>query len=124
MSPGLLTGVLLLGVGAPPEPAADVPVPGMAAARRDALARYGAGLWQVRRDRLLSAAKSLEAAARQDPDAATPLKELIRVYTLLGREPDAITAFRFSVSSSTACFKAAAAPAGSPVLSSRVARSR
>lgn len=94
MSPGLLTGVLLLGVGAPPEAAADSPAPGMSAARREALARYGAGLWQVRRDRLLSAAKSLEAAARQDPDAATPLKELVRVYTLLGREPDAIRVAR------------------------------
>ena len=57
---------------------------------RDALTRYGAALWQARRDRLLTAAKGFEAAARQDPDATAPLKELVRVYSLIGREPDAI----------------------------------
>src|SRR5204863_9000639 len=68
--------------------------PGSPDARRDALARYGAALWQVRRDRLLSAARSLEAAAKQDPDATAPLKELVRVYSRIGREPDAIRAAR------------------------------
>src|SRR5207237_695598 len=62
--------------------------------RRAARARDGAALWQGRRDRLLSAARSLEAAAKQDPDATAPLKELVRVYSRIGREPDAIRAAR------------------------------
>lgn len=63
-------------------------------ARKDALARYGAGLWQARRDRLLSAAKSHEAAAKSDPDAVAPRRELVKLYGQLGREPDAITMAR------------------------------
>ena len=86
MSAGLIVAVLL-GPGTPP---ADAP----AEARRDALTRYGLALWQVRRDRLLSAARSLETAARQDPDSTAPLKELVRVYTHLGRDPEAIRAAR------------------------------
>jgi tetratricopeptide (TPR) repeat protein len=59
-------------------------------ARKDALARFGAAVWNVRRDRLLTAAKQLEAIAKQDPNAAEPRRELVRVYAQLGREPDAI----------------------------------
>jgi len=87
MSAGLIAAVLL-GAGAPPEG------PAASEAKRDALTRYGVAVWQVRRDRLLSAAKSLEAAARQDPDATAPLKELVRVYSQVGRDPDAIRAAR------------------------------
>jgi tetratricopeptide (TPR) repeat protein len=89
MSAGLIAGVLL-GLGVPPAPGLfDAPEP-----KRDALARYGAALWQGRRERLLTAAKSFEAAAKQDPNAAAPLRELVRVYSLLGREPEAIRAAR------------------------------
>jgi tetratricopeptide (TPR) repeat protein len=92
MSCGLIAAVLL-GTGAPPAaPAADAP--GLSEAKRDALTRYGVAVWQARRDRLLSAAKSLEAAAKQDPDATAPLKELVRVYSQIGREPDAIRTAR------------------------------
>jgi len=59
-------------------------------AHKDAVARFGAAMWNLRRDRLLTAAKQLEAAARQDSSAITPKRELIRVYSQLGREPDAI----------------------------------
>src|SRR5438046_1739310 len=90
MSLGLLAGALVLSLGDPIPDAPATPAAGKSAAQRDALARYGAGIWQARRTRLLSAAKSLEAAARQDPDATAPLKELVVVYIQLGREPDAI----------------------------------
>lgn len=86
MSPGLIAAVLLAA------PGADAPT--LSEAKRDALTRYGVAVWQARRDRLLSAAKSLEAAARQDPDATAPLKELVRIYSQIGREPDAIRAAR------------------------------
>ncbi|MBX9623076.1 MAG: hypothetical protein K2X82_04605, partial [Gemmataceae bacterium] len=81
MIAGLLAAVLTTA------PAADF---APTEARKDALARYGAGLWQARRDRLLTAAKSLEAAAKDDPEATAPKRELVRVYALLGREPEAI----------------------------------
>ncbi len=68
------------------EPAA----PGMTEAHRDALARFGAGIWNLRRERLLTAAKQLEAAAKQDPDAVEPLRELAKLYAQLGRDPEAI----------------------------------
>ena len=44
------------------------------------------GLWQARRNRLLSSIQSLEAAARRDPDSTAALKELIAVYSQIGRE--------------------------------------
>lgn len=93
MLSGVIASAVLLCLGdsgkAPPRSAAS----GMAA-RKDALARYGAGIWQIRRERLLSAAKALEAAAKQDPEAAAPLKELVRVYSQIGRERDAIRVAR------------------------------
>ena len=57
---------------------------------KDAVARFGAAVWNLRRERLLTAAKQLEAAAKQDPSATTPKRELIKVYAQIGREPDAI----------------------------------
>jgi tetratricopeptide (TPR) repeat protein len=59
-------------------------------AHKDALARYGAALWNLRRERLLTAAKQFEAAAKADPDAAEPKRQLARLYAQLGREPEAI----------------------------------
>lgn len=72
-------------VGADPAPTAPA-----AEARKDALAQYGAALWNVRRDRLLSAAKQLEAAAKQDPTSSAPKRELAKLYAQLGRDPEAI----------------------------------
>jgi tetratricopeptide (TPR) repeat protein len=97
MSAGLIVGAVLLTFGADPAPAPGAHPPGASEARKDALARYGAAVWQLRRDRLLSAAKSLEAAARQDPESAAPLRELVRVYSQIGREPEAIRAARRSL---------------------------
>lgn len=57
---------------------------------KDAVARFGAAVWNLRRDRLITAAKQLEDAAKRDPSATVPLKELIRLYSLIGREPEAI----------------------------------
>ena len=57
---------------------------------KDAVARFGAAVWNVRRERLLTAARQLEAVARQEPEAVAPKRELIRVYSQIGREPDAI----------------------------------
>lgn len=81
---GLIVGAVLC-VAAEPAPA-----PGMTEARRDALARYGAAVWNLRRERLLTAAKQLEAAATADPDATAPSKELAKLYAQLGRDPEAI----------------------------------
>jgi len=62
----------------------------VAGAHKDAVARFGAAVWNLRRERLLTAAQQLESAAKTDPGAAAPKRELIRVYSQLGREPDAI----------------------------------
>ncbi|HEX4613437.1 MAG TPA: tetratricopeptide repeat protein, partial [Urbifossiella sp.] len=90
MSPGLIAGVLLLTPAQAPEPA----VASWSPAHRDSLARFGAGLMQARRDRLLTAAKAFEKAAKDEPEATEPLKELVRLYSQIGREPDAIRAAR------------------------------
>lgn len=86
MSPGLIAGVLLAVPAAPPHE--------WTPAHRDAVARYGAGLLQARRERLLTAAAGFEKAAKDDPGSTEPLKELVRIYGQTGREPDAIRAAR------------------------------
>jgi tetratricopeptide (TPR) repeat protein len=85
MVPGLLVA---LAIGAPPTDTSA------AEAHRDAVARYGVAVWNLRRDRLLTAVKQLEEAAKQDPDATAPQRELVRVYSEIGREPDAIRVAR------------------------------
>src|SRR5439155_20417517 len=90
----MFAGIVLLALGAPPGLEVESLPPRIPEARKDALARFGAGLWQARRDRLLTAIKSLEAAAKEDPDSTAALKELISVYAQIGREPDAIRAAR------------------------------
>jgi tetratricopeptide (TPR) repeat protein len=87
MVAGLFVGAVLC-VAAEPE--APPRAPGMAAAHKDALAKYGSAVWNLRRERLLTAAKQLEAAAKEDPEAVEPLRELVKLYAQLGREPDAI----------------------------------
>jgi tetratricopeptide (TPR) repeat protein len=87
----MFAGILLVILASP----LDEPLPATAnESHKDALARYGAGLWQARRERLLTAAKSLEVAAKQDPDSTAALKELVSVYARIGREPEAIRAAR------------------------------
>ncbi|MCI0703923.1 MAG: tetratricopeptide repeat protein [Planctomycetia bacterium] len=87
MLPGLLVGAVLC-AGAEPE--APKSAPGMTATHKDALTKYGLAVWNLRRERLLTAAKLFEAAAKDDPEAIEPLKELVRLYAQLGREPEAI----------------------------------
>ncbi len=85
MIAGLFVGAVLC-AGAEPEPAPR----GVSEAHKDALARYGVAVWNLRRERLLTAAKQLEAVAKDEPDATGPRKELARLYAQLGREPEAI----------------------------------
>lgn len=98
MNPSL---VLALAVAAAPgesdvrpvAPVDRVPAAGPPA-KLDALARYGAGRLGVGRGQLPAAAKDLEAAARADPAAVAPLRDLVAVYTDLGRDPAAIRTAR------------------------------
>jgi tetratricopeptide (TPR) repeat protein len=85
----VITTLLAFCLAQPPQTGPSVPE-----ARKDALARFGTGLWQARRERLLSAIRSLEAAAKADPDSTAALKELIPLHTRLGREPEAIRTAR------------------------------
>lgn len=87
MVPGLLVALAL---AAPP---VDPPLPRLPTAgdaHKDAVTKFGLAAWNARRDRLLTSAAQLEAAAKADPDATAPLRELVRTYTQLGREPEAI----------------------------------
>ncbi len=87
MFTGLFVGLVLCAGAEPAEPDA-------VEAHKDALARYGAALWNLRRERLLTAVRQLEAAAKADPDATEPLKELAKTYAQLGREVEAIRVAR------------------------------
>jgi tetratricopeptide (TPR) repeat protein len=90
MIAGLFVGAVLC-AAEPETPKLTPPAaPGMSEAHRDALARFGAAVWNLRRERLLTAAKQLEGVAKADPDAVEPLKELARLYAQLGREVEAI----------------------------------
>src|SRR5687768_14943333 len=76
--------------GTAAEPEAPKPAPSISEPHKDALAQYGAAVWNLRRERLLTAIKQLERVAKTDPDATEPLKELAQLYAQLGREPEAI----------------------------------
>ncbi|MBN9119867.1 MAG: tetratricopeptide repeat protein [Planctomycetes bacterium] len=92
MIAGLFVGAVLCTAAEPEAPKLSPPLgaPGMSEAHKDALARYGAAAWNLRRERLLTAARQLEAAAKADPEATEPVKELARLYAQLGREVEAI----------------------------------
>ncbi|HXD87706.1 MAG TPA: tetratricopeptide repeat protein [Urbifossiella sp.] len=89
----MLPGLLLFALGSPPSLEA-VEAPHVPESRAEAASHFGAGLWQARRNRLLSSIQSLEAAAKRDPDSTAALKELIAVYSQIGREREAIRAAR------------------------------
>ncbi len=57
---------------------------------KHALTQFGTALWNLRRDRWLSAAQQLEAAMQTEPHATAPPKELAKLYVQLGREPQAL----------------------------------
>ena len=105
MVAGLLVGAVLCAAA---EPDAPKVAPGAMEGHRDALARYGAALWNLRRERLLTAARQLESAAQADPDATEPLKQLARLYAQLGREPDAIRTARKVIAKDPSDFETAA----------------
>ncbi len=62
--------------------------------RREALARYGLGLWKARTDLPSQAIKQYEAAAKADPTAAEPLRPLVKLYAEMGRDAAAIRTAR------------------------------
>ncbi len=100
----LLAGSFALSGAVAAPPALDVPtvpepLPSKAAplsadeeARRDSLTRFGIGLIRARHDQIATAARQFQAAAKQQPTAAAPQKELAKLYAELGREPAAAAA--------------------------------
>lgn len=99
----ILAGSLALSGASAAPPVFDIPpsadpvvkAPPLSAeeeARRDALTRYGIGLLRARHDQIATAAKQFEIAAKQQPTAAAPQKELAKLYAELGREPAAAAA--------------------------------
>lgn len=80
----VLFSIMLLG--------ADLPQ--SAEANREALARYGAARFQFRTDQSRRSTKNLEAAAKLDPLAIAPRRELVGLYIDLGRDAAAIRVAR------------------------------
>ena len=100
MIAGLFVGVVLAAGAEPPAPLT-------LESHKDALARYGAAVWNLRRDRLLTAAKMLEATVKADPDATEPARELARLYAQLGRDLDAIRLAQKAVQKDPSDFESA-----------------
>ncbi|VTU01317.1 tetratricopeptide repeat protein : Tetratricopeptide repeat protein OS=Singulisphaera acidiphila (strain ATCC BAA-1392 / DSM 18658 / VKM B-2454 / MOB10) GN=Sinac_5500 PE=4 SV=1: TPR_14: TPR_2: TPR_2: TPR_2 [Gemmataceae bacterium] len=91
----MVTGLLVaLALAAPPADPPPPRLPTAGDAHKDAVTTFGLAVWNARRERLLTSAAQLEAAAKSDPDATAPLRELVRTYTQLGREPEAIRVAR------------------------------
>ena len=84
MIASLFTAAALCAAAEPPK--LEPPQVGASEARKDALAKYGAAMFNLRRERLLTAVRQFEEAAKADPDATEPLKELVRLYAQLGRD--------------------------------------
>ncbi len=62
--------------------------------KRDALTRFGVGFFRTRDDRLVDAMKQYQAVLHNDPEAVSPLRELVKVYAELGRDAAAIRTAR------------------------------
>jgi len=87
----MVAGLLVaLALGAPPVESPTLRTPTTTEAHKDAVTKFGLAVWNIRRERLLTAVKQLETAAKTDPDANAPLRELVRLYSQIGREPEAI----------------------------------
>lgn len=71
-----------------------VPLTPQDMAQREAQALYALGLLQRHGDRLIEATKTLEEAARLDPDAAPIQRALIPLYLILSRSDAALEACR------------------------------
>lgn len=83
----------LSALGADVPPPARVPALPLSAAedaKREALAKFGAARFNQKNDDAIRAAKNLEAAAKLDPSALAPSRELVKVYADLGRDAAAI----------------------------------
>jgi Tfp pilus assembly protein PilF len=85
MTPWLLAAA----VAAAPAPPAE-PLTPAEQARRDALARFGVGVLRARDDRPADAVRQFEAAAKTDPAAVAPLRQLVPLYADLGRDAAAV----------------------------------
>jgi tetratricopeptide (TPR) repeat protein len=70
------------------------PVPASDQKRQEALKLYGQALLQEKKNRLLSAVETLEAALELDPEAAPILKSLAPLYLALDRVEDALEAWK------------------------------
>jgi len=66
-------------------------------ARREALELYGLALVRMHQDRLVDAARLLEEARTQDPEASAIHKSLTPVYLALSRTDDALRSCRRSL---------------------------
>lgn len=80
--------------GAKPTVVPATPLSPAAAARRDALAWYGAARLRQTADRLVDAERRFRASAEASPDSPAPLRELAKISASLGRDPAAIRAAR------------------------------
>jgi tetratricopeptide (TPR) repeat protein len=58
--------------------------------RRDALTRFGLGVWRARQELPVQAVKQFEAAAKADPDSVETLRALVRLYDEIGRDAAAM----------------------------------
>ncbi|QEL16518.1 tetratricopeptide repeat protein [Limnoglobus roseus] len=87
----------LVARGADQPPPVRVPAQPLSTAeesKRQALANFGTARLRQRSDNTLAAAKRLETAAKLDPAAVTPRRELVSVYADLGRDAAAIRTAR------------------------------
>ena len=103
----ILFAILIFGIASLPAAQPDVPIPAnqpvIIPARvlsaeeeavRSARTHYGIGILRARAERLATATKLFEIAAKQDPNAIAPHRELVLLYASLGRDPAAIRAAR------------------------------
>ncbi|OWK35888.1 TPR domain protein [Fimbriiglobus ruber] len=91
---GLLFPAIAGAADSVPERVPAAPLTDAEAARRDALTRYGVGVLRGRNDLPVRAMKEFEAAAKADPTAAAPPRELVKLYANFGRDAAAIRAAR------------------------------
>ena len=95
-----VAGVVLLSLvarGGDQPPPVRVPVRPLSSeeeAKREALANFGTARLRQRGDDTLAAVKHLEAAAKLDPAAVAPRRELVAAYADLGRDAAAVRTAR------------------------------
>src|SRR4051794_259339 len=80
--------------------------------RREAQRLFGVGVLHERKNRLVEAVKSFEAAGRLDPDSAAILRSLIPLYLGLDRVDDALAACKATLKLDPEDFQTAGLYAG------------